>query len=208
MVKKGLAKRALDPDPQKQLEYFREWKKIDEEGICTIPVDDCTRDQTGNKIIRSQCNKYYNKKTNEPCRKGLLYGCRENTGPIKQNEDLNLICKRNRGTDYAEEIRKQNELLENSRSMNSSIGSSQRSSQRSSRRSSRRRSRSSISKRRRSQSRMSRTDRNFLRRNKEAFKKFGIDPDMTYEQAPRLGGTRKKKKNKKKRAKNKTKSSK
>lgn len=114
MVPKGLARRASNLDSQKELEYLREWDQIYKEGICTIPVNDCSKDEYGNKIRRSKCNKYYNKQTKKPCRKGVVYGCRENSEAIKENEDLNLICQHFRNIEEAEikaEIRNRQKSL-------------------------------------------------------------------------------------------------
>lgn len=56
---------------------------------CKTPVDSCS----DISLRRKNCHNYYNQKTELPCRKGLVSGCRENDKPYTVNPDLLQICK-------------------------------------------------------------------------------------------------------------------
>ena len=56
---------------------------------CKTPVDSCS----DSSLRRKNCHNYYNEKTELPCRKGLVSGCRENDKPYTVNPDLLQICK-------------------------------------------------------------------------------------------------------------------
>jgi hypothetical protein len=76
-----------------------------DKGLCSTRVRKCRSIKN-----RSECNNHYtiNKITGvrEPCRKGVMYGCRENNEPKKQNNMLNTICRHNVNIEEAKKMRK------------------------------------------------------------------------------------------------------
>ena len=69
-------------------QFIKLIKQQEVENNCTVPVNSCDN----RKLKRKNCHKYYNVNTSSICRKGHLYGCREDSNAYTDNRNLQMMC--------------------------------------------------------------------------------------------------------------------